>query len=287
MSADFDMNGFQILNAKVGMFNLSELAEAAESAIQAAIDSEASAEEAAQSAASASADADRAEAAAESLSDITTSPVQDWAQGTVVTSPGQRYLFNGVLFIAPSASVGNPITQGLTPIGDPNWTDWSTPNYYYNHDEFVVADKSVFILPLGFYEISDVFWESTFQPPSSYTIDTGLNTVTFDSPVPAGTFVRIWAGRIKNDVIADYEETILNATPITYDAGTIVAPEDIFRPNEKFDKATLFVNGVAQREGASFSYIIEVDSLDSNFNQIRFSEPLPAGAQLYGELRRG
>lgn len=285
MNADFDMNNFQILNARVGEYRLSEIAQAGSDAIQAAEDAQASADAAAQSAVEAEASADSAEAAAALVNGIVSLPVLAWVETTVVTNPTQRYQFGNILYIAPSASVSNPIVQGATPVGDSNWVDWSTPNYYYAYEETVASDKSVFTLSLGFFEISEVFWENTFLPPSNYSIDVGAKTVTFNEPIPAGTYIRIWAGKDKNDVIQDYEDALAQAVPIQYDAGVIASPTDVFRPNEAFDTATLFVDGVSQREGASYAFIVEVDSMDSNFNQIRFSENLPAGAQLYGELR--
>lgn len=58
-----------------------------------------------------------------------------------------------------------------------------------------------------------------------------------------------------------------------------------YRPNIKFNEAEISIDGVVQIPGASYSYIIEVDTLDPSFDQITFSEAVPEGSVITGLLR--
>jgi hypothetical protein len=49
------------------------------------------------------------------------STIEDWTNGTFATDPLQLYLFNGVWYWAPSATIGTTIALGATPVGDNNW----------------------------------------------------------------------------------------------------------------------------------------------------------------------
>jgi hypothetical protein len=49
------------------------------------------------------------------------STIEDWTNGTFATDPLQLYLFNGVWYWAPSATMGTTIALGATPVGDNNW----------------------------------------------------------------------------------------------------------------------------------------------------------------------
>ncbi len=293
--------------------------------------------------------ATEAAASAEIINGVLILPTIDWVQGTNATNGFQRYIFDGNIFIAPAATATNPIPLGATPIGDSNWISWSDPVRFFPYEETTTTDKSVFNVGSIFSEIGDVFADTNLQSTDSYTINGGLQTVTFNEDVPSGTYVKIWVGRSADAIVSELQtltadsvsqietardgavttvndtrdaavvtvneardsalsninttgnnfitqqtqlrdETIAAAATVdefdSYDAGNIASPTTIFRPGAAFTDADLSAGGVPQRPGINNAYVIEVDSNNANFNQIRFNQALPAGIALFGTLRR-
>lgn len=298
MDQDLDLNGNNLINARLNGVPLDGLQQDLIDSVQAAEKAKAGAEtardeadisagKAANSAVEAKTQADAAEASADRLTGLLTLPVIDWVPGDTATVGTQRYIFENNIYIAPSASDSNPVTLGATPIGDPNWTDWSTPNYVYSYEETVVTPKQVFQLPQNFFEVSDVYVNGIAQPLSAYTVDTSNKTITLDESVPAGTFVKIWTGRPKDDVLNEYADVSSKALSVgLVTKYTAVVSGDVVKPNVAFTDAEISVNGVVQIPGASYSYVIEPDDVDANYNQFRFSEPLPSGSIITGILRK-
>jgi hypothetical protein len=297
MSQDLDMNGHNLINAYIGTIALSNLATELDDAVASA---SASADAAAASEVEAAQDADDAEgfandaetsanaaaASAASIIGITTLPVIAWVPGLINDNSSQRYLFEGVLYIAPSASVSNPITLGATPVGDSDWTDWSTPVYFFSYEEILVTPKSLIQLPDSFYDISDVYVGGLAQPTTSYTVDTNNSTITFVETLPVGTFVKVWTGRPRDSILTDYaqiSDAALSVGVVTKVTTPFSGTE--YRPNIAFTDAEISINGVVQIPGASYSYIIEEDTLDPNYEQITFNESVPVGSVLTGVLR--
>lgn len=225
-------------------------------------------------------EANRAETAADVVGGIMLLPTLTWVQGQNATEPLRRYLFNNNLYIAPQASATNPIALGATPVGDSNWVAWSDPVRFFAYEETTTTAKRVFNVGGTFSEIADVFVDTNLQNTGAYTTDGVAGTVTFNEDVPANIYVKIWVGRIKDAFIEN-----LNNAFVQYDAGNISSPTTIFRPGIDFLDATLFAGGVPQRPGASNSYVIETDSVNNSFKQIRFSSAIPAGVELFGTLR--
>ncbi|AUR96750.1 coil containing protein [Vibrio phage 1.232.O._10N.261.51.E11] len=318
---------------------------AANSATQAANSATSSAESATASANSAT----EAAASAEIINGVLILPTIDWVQGTNATNGFQRYIFNGNIFIAPAATATNPIPLGATPIGDSNWISWSDPVRFFPYEETTTTDKSVFNVGSIFSEIGDVFVDTNLQSTDSYTINGGLQTVTFNEDVPSGTYVKIWVGRSADAIVSELQtltadsvsqietardsavttvnntrdaavvtvndtrdsaindintagnnfvaqqtqlrdETIAAAATVQefefYDAGDITTPTTIFRPGRAFTNADLYAGGVPQRPGANNAYVIEADSTNPAFNQIRFNQAIPSGVALFGTTRR-
>lgn len=237
-------------------------------------------------------EADRAEIAADIVGGTLLLTTLPWVQGQTATEPLRRYNFNNNLYVAPEASATNPIALGATPVGDPNWVAWSDPVRFFAYEETTTVDKSVFNVGTTFDSIADVFVDTNLQNTSSYSVDGVAGTVTFNEDVPAGFYVKIWVGRIKDAVVQELQtirqETIdgVFGTWVQYDAGAIASPTTIFRPGLAFVDAILFAGGVPQQPGASNAYVVEQDSNNANFNQIRFNSPVPAGIAVYGTLRR-
>ena len=297
MDQDLDLNNNNLLNAKINGVRIDELEEAV---TEARVAAETAATNSANSATESMTARDQsvtarnqsetfanaAEASADRITGITTLPVLEWQQGAIATNPTQRYLFNNILYIAPSASATNPITLGTTPVGNNDWTDWSAPNFVYSFEQVLPSATNMIQLPQNFFEISDAFVNGISQPASSYVVDTNNFTITFNEVIPAGTFVKVWAGRPKNEVLQDYAEISQKARSIgTVTKYTATATGNIVRPSVAFNNAEISINGVVQIPGASYSYIIETDSNNASFNQIRFSESLPANSVITGLLR--
>jgi hypothetical protein len=257
----------------------------AEAAATAAAASEAAAAvsetNAATSATEAATSATEAANSAEVINGVLILPTLNWVEFDTATNGFQRYLFEGNLYIAPDATVSNPIALGSTPIGDSNWISWSDPVRFFAYEETTTVAKSEFDVGVVFSELADVFIDTNLQNTDAYTSNGALGTVTFTEDVPIGTYVKIWVGREKDAIIGD-----LNDAFVQYDAGTIGSPTSIFRPGMDFIDAQLFAGGVPQRPGASYSYIIETDTLNSAYKQINFNEDIPAGVSLFGTLRR-
>ena len=297
MKHNLDMNGVQLINAYVGDTNISrvaeDLAEAYDQIEQDASDAKQAAEDALKYSGDtlgyrneAESFASAAESSAASVVGITTLPVLEWQDGTTTTNGSQRYLFNNTLFIAPSATVASPVSLGVTPVGDVNWTDWSLPVYAFSYEEVLSTPKQSIQLPISFYEVSDVYVGGLAQPLGSYSIDTNTSILTFSETIPANTFIKVWTGRPKEEVLEKLP-LILNVVDsvgqFTKYSESVSSPATIFKPGIKFTTAEISINGVVQIEGSS--YTVEVDDSDSSLNQLNFSEDLPAGATIYGILR--
>ena len=300
MRQNLDMNGFRLLNAFVGDTNLSDLGSSLEQSVkdsnaarddaqEARDEAQDSATSAANSATTATQQAAAAEASADRVTGLVTLPVIEWSQGATATIPTQRYLFNNVLYIAPSASATNPITLGATPVGDSDWTDWSVPVYFFSYEEVLATPTATIQLPQSFIEVSDVYVGGIAQPMTSYTVDTNTSRLTFNETLPTGTFVKVWTGRPRDGILTEYgqvSDAALSVGVVTVYNNTLTSASNIVRPGIAFTVAEISVDGVMQIPGASNSYVIEEDSTDAAFEQIRFSETLPVGSTVYGVLRR-
>ena len=232
---------------------------AAENATNAAISETAaanSAADAAISAASASTDAGRAETAADIVGGTLLLETLLWTQGTTATEPLRRYLFEGNLYVAPTASPDEPVSLGPTPVGDVNWVSWSDPVRFFAYEETTTAPKTVFDLGTTFSNIADVFVDTNLQSTSSYTTDGVAGTLTFNEPVPQGIYVKIWVGRIRDALIEEFESIADDAeASATAAAGsaTAAATSATASAGSATDSATSATNAATSESNAETS----------------------------------
>ena len=132
-----------------------------------------------------------------------------WVQGQIATTQ-RRYIFQGNPYVAPDASESNPITLGATPVGDNNWILWSYPIRFFRYEEVTVAQKTVFNVGQPFEELGKVFLNNSVQASTGvYTVQPAFGTITFNRPIPLGTYVSIDVGR-STDILAQQLEDIVD-----------------------------------------------------------------------------
>ena len=170
----------------------------------------ASATAAAGSATAAAASATAAANTQTQIGNATTLAVLPWVQGQTATQPTRRYNFMGNLYVAVSASSSNPVALGATPIGDSNWTSWGDPLRFFAFETTTTAPTRSFDVGQPIDSISDVFLDTTLQNSSSYSFTVGQRNLIFNQDVPAGTYVKIWVGRIKDayiEAVQNFDES--------------------------------------------------------------------------------
>ncbi len=176
---------------------------------------------------SASESAEKAEAS--DMSGIVTQSPTAWVEGKIAIDFVQRYLYDGALYICPTASESNPVTLGESPLDSDLWVDWSIPVYYFPHETTTTEDTTVIQLETSVYEIGDVFVGHVLFDSSSYTIDTVNFTLTFDTTIPSGTHIKIWVGVREQAILStlqDYlDQTLEAATTATSNAAIATTAE--------------------------------------------------------------
>lgn len=305
MNQDFDMNGYNILNAKISgvdiealannLSNFSEQAQQArDEALQYSQDALGYTSQAEGFKDSAELAADQAEQFYNLFQSINSSPVTEWEQGETTTNPLQRYLFENNLYIAPTASDANPITLEATPVGDNNWVPYATPVRVFSYEEVVTSDTNTITVGTSFLDVVEVFVNGLVQESGSITALPTLKQIQLDETVPAGTHVKVWLERSKDAILNDYLSLLSNVNVAIaenevfkdgfgeFNEEVSGSSTDVYRPGAPFTNVDLKIEGVAQSPS---SYTIEVDSNNSSYNQIRFSEVLPIGTKFWGEYR--
>lgn len=78
---------------------------------------------------------------------------QDWVSGTQVTDPLQLKQFtDGGWYFAPTATVSDPVSLGVTPLGDTNWKPWSKDQAAtYQHAKRLAAEAGYNMVSGSFY----------------------------------------------------------------------------------------------------------------------------------------